>query len=177
MAESQPDSRVAYFKSAPPDLDFLPCPGRNTFRQLLAILERPPYLVDWLGFARARARNRAGPNMLNSSLQPPVHTWCAVVRSGIAGPNRSTATHPKFDRVGSHHLSPNRDERTLDACTVWRNRCFRLWLPAELRLEWIEDGDARWLEIRNIARHHDEAMFQRGRGDRKIKLLVTELCG
>jgi hypothetical protein len=50
MAESQPDSQVAYFKSAPPDLHFLACSGRNTFRQLLALLERPPYLVDWLGF-------------------------------------------------------------------------------------------------------------------------------
>ena len=54
-----------------------------------------------------------------------------------------------------------------------RDERFGLCLPVWLWTKRIEDGDTSRLEIRNIARHHDETMLQGSRRDCKIKLLVA----
>ena len=50
---------------------------------------------------------------------------------------------------------------------------FGLCLPVGLWIKRIEDGDTSRLEIRNIARHHDESMLQGCPRDCKIELLVA----
>jgi hypothetical protein len=114
MAESQPDSRVAYFKSAPPDLHFLACPGRNTFRQLLAILERPPYLVDWLGFARARAK----PSQTKYAQFKPSATCSYLVRCRSERHRWSEPLDGNASQVRSRRLAPSlsKSRRTNTRC-------------------------------------------------------------
>jgi hypothetical protein len=51
----------------------------------------------------------------------------------------------------------------------------RLPLTMGPTLEWIEDWIARWFKIRHVACHHDEAVFECGGRNCKIKLFVPKL--
>jgi len=52
----------------------------------------------------------------------------------------------------------------------------RLRFSARRRNKRVKDLDAGRLEVRHVARHHDEAAFESGGGDLKISAVMTERC-
>jgi hypothetical protein len=55
----------------------------------------------------------------------------------------------------------------------WRSHCL-LWLPVWPTTERIEDGDPGGLEIRHVARHHREPVFQCRCRDHEVGAVIAE---